>query len=119
MRPAFLAAISHPDAVLAARDAANRPGSNLILDNFTPPPNPTFEAAFGGTLLDKLHDLGGTEGLIETEEPSEDGRDVHLTFWTEVGDNTEARVVGTIAYWCGCWAAKLPLPTAGSVENVE
>jgi hypothetical protein len=31
-RPVFLAAISHPDLVLAARDAANREDSTLILD---------------------------------------------------------------------------------------
>lgn len=119
MRPVFLAAISHPDVVLAARDAGNREGSTLILDNLQPPPNPAFEAAFGGTLVDRLRDLGGREGLIDSEHATEDGREVDVTYWTEVDDDTEARVVGSIGYWCGCWDAKLPLPTGGSVENLE
>jgi hypothetical protein len=118
-RPVFLAAISHPDLVLAARDAANREDSTLILDNLKPPPNLTFEAAFGGTLVDRLRDLDGREGLIDSERTSDDGREVDVTYWTEVDDDTEARVVGTIAYSYGCWAAKMPLPTGGIVENVD
>lgn len=74
-------AISHPDAVLAAREAANREGSDLILDNLTSPPHPTHAAL--GTLGDRLRDLNARDGLIESEEVSEDGRDVSVTFWLE------------------------------------
>ena len=112
--PAFVAAISNLGDVLAARDATNRQGSDLVLDNLTPPEHPT-DPTFG-TLKDRLRDLPEVAGLIETEEVSEDEREVTVVFWVDAESEVEAQIVGTIAYWSGCWSAEMPLPVGGSIE---
>jgi hypothetical protein len=117
MRPTFEVAIANPDALVAARDAANVAGSPLILDNLTPPPHPTHSTF--GSLKDKLRDLDAREGLLESEDVSDDGRHIRLIFWSEVSSEEEARIVGALAYWSACWSARLPLPIAGGVEVVE
>ncbi len=116
MRRTFATAIAHPDDVLASRDVTNQEGSDLILDNLTPPSHPTH-ATFG-TLRDRLRDLDATEGLIEKETVSEDEREIGVTFWVAVESGVEARIVGTIAYWAGCWEAGLPLPVGGRIEDL-
>lgn len=108
LRGTFAVAISHPGALLGARDAANEAGSPLILDNITAPPHPTHPAM--GSLLDRLGDLDAREGLIDSEETSADGRRVRVDYWAEVASEDEARVVGALAYWAACWSADEPLP---------
>jgi hypothetical protein len=96
---------------MEARTLANEPDSGFILDNFTMPPHPLGDTF--GTLAERLRDKGGTDGLIETEESSPDGREVRVVFWTEVSDETEARIVGSVAYWCAGFDSGSPLPTGG------
>lgn len=112
-RATFAVAISHPGALLAARDAANEEGSPLILDNLTAPPHPTHPTM--GSLLDRLRDLDAREGLIASEDPSADGSSIRVDFWADVASEEEARAVGAIAYWTACWSAREPLPTTGDV----
>ena len=113
----FLAAISHPNEVLRARDLVNAPGSGLILDKLAPPLNPTFFGSFGGTLIDRLRDLEPQPELIVHEWANE--REVRVTYWTGVNDEFERNIVGAIAYWTACQAANLPLPSGGGVEWAE
>ena len=116
MRRTFATAISHPDDVLASRDATNQEGSDLILDNLTPPSHPHTR-----NVRDASGPAAGSRrdgGADRKGDRVGDEREIGVTFWVAVESGVEARIVGTIAYWAGCWEAGLPLPVGGRIEDL-